>query len=151
MAKSEAALAGSNTDAARPNSGPRTGHLPANRTDLPVTAHETSTDGTRQTSPEAGGVLPEDAAAYKQSPVFDQDTLPVALRRHHQTKQGVWGVIRILEGRLAYTTFAPDCERILDPDSPAVVQPGEPHMVRPIGTVRFLIEFYRTAPSTVSR
>jgi tellurite resistance-related uncharacterized protein len=107
--------------------------------------------GARPKNPEASGALPEGASAYKQSPVFDQDTLPAALRQRHQTKTGVWGIIRILEGRLAYATFDPDHERILDPDSPAVIQPGEPHLVRPIETVRFLIEFYRMAPTTASR
>lgn len=35
------------------------------------------------------------------TPVFDENTLPAALRREHRTKPGVWGVIRVLDGRLS--------------------------------------------------
>jgi len=39
-------------------------------------------------------------APYKSTPVFDETTLPAALRREHRTKDGVWGVIRVLEGQV---------------------------------------------------
>ena len=39
-------------------------------------------------------------APYKRTPVFDETTLPDGLRREHRTKAGVWGIIRVLEGRL---------------------------------------------------
>ncbi|MEO7410774.1 MAG: DUF1971 domain-containing protein, partial [Sphingomicrobium sp.] len=39
---------------------------------------------------------------YKSTPVFDEKTLPAGLRKEHRTKPGVWGVIRMLEGRLRY-------------------------------------------------
>ena len=39
-------------------------------------------------------------APYRSTAVFDETTLPHALRREHRTKAGVWGVIRVLEGRL---------------------------------------------------
>jgi tellurite resistance-related uncharacterized protein len=41
-------------------------------------------------------------APYKTTPVFDENTLPAALRAEHRTKPGVWGVIRVLEGELRY-------------------------------------------------
>ena len=37
---------------------------------------------------------------YRSTPIFDQDTIPAALQRRHDTKEGVWGVIRVLEGKL---------------------------------------------------
>ena len=40
--------------------------------------------------------------AYKSTPVFDETTLPAALKREHRTKPGVWGVIRVLSGRVRY-------------------------------------------------
>ncbi|MCF8478212.1 MAG: DUF1971 domain-containing protein [Pseudolabrys sp.] len=91
------------------------------------------------------GQLPVGLAAYKRTPVFDQDGLPAALQENHRTKAGVWGLIHVLEGRLAYTTFEPPTERILAPDSPGVVQPGQLHKVQPVGAVRFFVEFYRAA------
>jgi tellurite resistance-related uncharacterized protein len=41
-------------------------------------------------------------APYKTTLVFDENTLPAALRAEHRTKPGVWGVIRVLEGELRY-------------------------------------------------
>jgi tellurite resistance-related uncharacterized protein len=37
---------------------------------------------------------------YKVTQVFDEASLPQGLRRVHSTKEAVWGVIRILEGKL---------------------------------------------------
>ena len=51
-------------------------------------------------------------APYKSTPVFDENTLPAGLRREHRTKVGVWGIIRVVEGRVRY--------RILDPVSETI-------------------------------
>ncbi|WP_439604687.1 DUF1971 domain-containing protein, partial [Shinella sp.] len=48
---------------------------------------------------------PPSAAPYKQTAVFDETSLPAALRREHRTKLGVWGVIRVLDGRLRYAVL----------------------------------------------
>lgn len=87
--------------------------------------------------------LPDGVTPYRRTPVFDQDSLPAALRHHHQTKTGVWGVIHVLEGRLAYTTLEPPTEQVLVPDAPGIVQPGQLHKVTPLGDVRFFVEFHR--------
>ncbi len=88
--------------------------------------------------------LPEGLTAYKRTPIFDQEDLPAALRQTHRTKPGVWGLIHVLEGRLAYTTLEPHAEHILGPDVAGVVQPEQPHLVQPLGPVRFFVEFYRS-------
>jgi len=38
------------------------------------------------------------ARPYRTTPVFDEDSLPEAIRGDHSTKQGVWGLLRVLEG-----------------------------------------------------
>src|SRR4051812_31020618 len=43
---------------------------------------------------------------YRSTPVFDDQTLPQALRQAHTTKAGVWGVIRVLEGCVRYRVEA---------------------------------------------
>ena len=55
---------------------------------------------------------PTVAQAYGCTPVFDENTLPAGLRRAHRTKPGVWGVIRVLEGRLRYCVLDSDSETI---------------------------------------
>lgn len=84
---------------------------------------------------------------YKTTPVFDETTLPAALRREHRTKAGVWGVIRVLEGELRlFLDDGNDAGTILTPDRPGVVQPQQPHHVEPLGRMRMRVEFHDRAP-----
>lgn len=84
---------------------------------------------------------------YKTTPVFDQDTLPPGLRKEHRTKPGVWGVIRVLEGRLRYRVLDPHSETILDRNTPGFVLPDQPHLVEPLGPMRMQVEFYDCDPA----
>jgi hypothetical protein len=52
-------------------------------------------------------------AAYRSTPVFDEVTLPAALRADHRTKAGTWGVITVLEGQLRLTFVDPPGSRPL--------------------------------------
>jgi tellurite resistance-related uncharacterized protein len=84
---------------------------------------------------------------YKSTPVFNEQTLPVGLRKEHRTKPGVWGVIRLLEGRLRYHVLDPLSETVLDPDHPGFVLPDQPHFVEPLGPMRMKVEFYDQEPA----
>jgi tellurite resistance-related uncharacterized protein len=94
--------------------------------------------------------LPPGLVAYRRTPIFDQDTIPVGLRRQHRTRPGVWGLITVVEGSLRFRTLAPFSEVLLAPGSPAVVAPEAPHEVAPDGPVRFFLEFYRAADAAGS-
>lgn len=83
---------------------------------------------------------------YKSTPVFDENTLPAGLRREHRTRPGVWGVIRVLDGRVRYRVLDPVSEAILDPDHPGMVLPDQPHFVAPLGAIRMQVEFYDRTP-----
>jgi len=83
---------------------------------------------------------------YKSTPVFDENALPAGLRKEHRTKMGVWGVIKVLEGRLRYTVLDPMSETILDPDHSGLVLPDQPHRVDLVGAVRLQVEFYDRHP-----
>lgn len=90
--------------------------------------------------------LPPDVERYKQTPEFDASSVPVGLLRAHQTREGTWGRIVVLEGRLLYRILEPDVEEIvLSPGQCGVVEPTVLHEVAPIGSVRFYVEFLRTA------
>lgn len=88
-------------------------------------------------------------APYKSTPVFDETTLPAALRREHRTKAGVWGVIRVLEGELRLV-LADDTHgggaTVLTPERPGLVLPQQTHRVEPLGRMRMQVEFYDRAP-----
>lgn len=83
---------------------------------------------------------------YKITPIFDENTLPAGLRREHRTKIGVWGVIRVLEGRLRYFVLDPVSENVLEPGFPGVILPEQPHRVEPLGQMRMQVEFYNQMP-----
>ena len=66
---------------------------------------------------------PPPTVPYKRTSVFDENTLPAALGREHRTKPGVWGVIRVLDGRLRYQVLDPVSEVILDLSISALCYP----------------------------
>jgi len=84
---------------------------------------------------------------YRTTPVFDQDTLPAALRREHSTKAGVWGIIRLLEGRLRlqFADGTPEC--MLSPGATGLIEPEQIHWVEPLGEMRMQVEFYDSQPA----
>lgn len=95
--------------------------------------------------------LPPDVRPYKRTPDFTEATTPIGLKRAHDTKDGVWGLIHVLEGRLAYRITdprRPATETVLTPQTgPGVVEPTILHEVEPLGAVRFYVEFHRQEPS----
>jgi tellurite resistance-related uncharacterized protein len=89
-------------------------------------------------------------ANYRSTPVFNEHTLPAALRADHRTKAGTWGVINVLEGELRLT-FANSSEsrglsQLLSPGRPGLVLPEQTHFVTPIGAMRMRVDFHDSAP-----
>lgn len=93
---------------------------------------------------------PAAPSPYKSTPVFDENTLPAGLRKEHRTKPGVWGIIRVLEGRVRYHVLAPASVSTLDRECPGLVLPDQPHFVEPLGPVRMLVEFYDRLPAPLA-
>jgi tellurite resistance-related uncharacterized protein len=91
-------------------------------------------------------VAPFAPVPYQRTAVFDENTLPAGLRKEHRTKQGVWGVIRVLDGRVRYKVLEPESEGILKPGHPGLVLPDQPHLVEPLGPMRMQVEFYDNKP-----
>jgi tellurite resistance-related uncharacterized protein len=85
------------------------------------------------------------ANPYRTTPVFDQDSLPTALRREHRTKAGVWGIVRVLDGQLQLQRAGGSAET-LDKATPGLIRPEEPHFVTPLGTMLMQVEFYDSPP-----
>lgn len=83
---------------------------------------------------------------YRSTPVFDETSLPAALRADHRTKAGVWGLINVLEGELRLTFSDPPSSQVLTPGRPGVVLPEQTHFVTPLGTMRMRVDFYDAAP-----
>lgn len=92
-------------------------------------------------------MLPADVQPYARTAEFTEGTVPAGLLRAHTTKAGAWGLIRVLEGCLAYRITDPRrpvSETLLTPETgPGVVEPTILHEVEPRGAVRFFVEFHR--------
>ena len=89
------------------------------------------------------------AEPYRSTPIFDETTLPAALRSNHETKDGVWGVIRVLEGALNLTYVEPHSETLLTPGNPGLVKPQQTHFVTPVGAMRMQVDFYNVPPTVI--
>ncbi|XXX78233.1 DUF3565 domain-containing protein [Sorangium sp. So ce134] len=88
--------------------------------------------------------MPAGLTAYKRTAEFDEGTIPGGLRKDHATKPGVWGVIRVVSGRLRYRIDGPPGrDLLLTPETPGIIAPEVLHHVEPDGPVRFFVEFHR--------
>jgi tellurite resistance-related uncharacterized protein len=83
---------------------------------------------------------------YKSTPVFDEATLPAAIRNAHDTKAGVWGLLRALEGEARLVFHDPARTVVVTPGSPGVIAPQAVHHVELSGPARLQVEFYREPP-----
>ena len=89
---------------------------------------------------------PAAAVPYGASPIFDENSLPDKLRNEHSTKEGTWGLLRVLEGTVELVFVDPPSRYVVTVDKPAPIPPGEPHFVRLAGPVKMQVEFYREHP-----
>ncbi|BCA58308.1 DUF1971 domain-containing protein [Sphingomonas sp. HMP6] len=83
---------------------------------------------------------------YASSPVFDEQSLPEKLRNEHRTKDGAWGLLRVLTGEVRLIFTEPHREILVTPDNPASIAPMATHYVVPLGKMSLQVEFYRAEP-----
>ncbi|MBC98004.1 MAG: tellurite resistance protein [Halobacteriovoraceae bacterium] len=87
--------------------------------------------------------IPLTARAYKKTNIFNEKTVPKALLEEHSTKANVWGKIVVLEGRLIYSIPSKNEELELTASNVGIVEPEVKHLVKPVGKVKFYVEFYK--------
>lgn len=85
-------------------------------------------------------------APYKTTPIFDEDMLPAAIRNANSTKAGVWGMLRVLEGRADLVFHDPARTLTVAPGQPGLIEPEAVHHVETDGPVRLEIAFFRARP-----
>jgi len=93
--------------------------------------------------------LPPGLESYRRTDGFTEATVPKGLLADHTTKEGAWALIHVAEGQLRYRVTDPrraPLDIVLTPEgAPGVIEPTVRHHVEPIGSVRFHVEFWRTA------
>jgi hemoglobin len=83
---------------------------------------------------------------YSTAGEFNQDTLPQALRNRHNTKAGVWGLLRVLKGEVTLVFEDPPRAIRVTPEDPCELPPQAWHHVEVTGEMRMQVEFYREKP-----
>jgi tellurite methyltransferase len=92
--------------------------------------------------------LPSGLEVLRSSHVWDEQSMPVALRRAHRVAGGVWGRLHVQEGRLRFRAATdPPLERELGPGDSQPIPPETDHDVEPQGSVRFFVQFLGRTPS----
>ena len=89
------------------------------------------------------GELPEGLRWVRTSAVWDERTVPAALRRAHRVAAGTWGRIVVHSGRLRFAAATtPTIDAELEAGSTQAIPPDMLHEVEPLGAVRFSVEFF---------
>ncbi len=85
---------------------------------------------------------------YRKNPVWDRNSVPALLLQRHNTKEGTWGKLRVLAGRLKFYELDEidlvQEEVILDKDSgPWTIYPQMWHKIELLDEdTRFQLEFH---------
>lgn len=75
---------------------------------------------------------------------FTSVTVPAGLLKAHRIAEGVWGVLRVRDGRVRFVEEIESGRDIdLAPGEANVIRPGVPHRVEPSEDATFAVEFYR--------
>ncbi len=95
-----------------------------------------------------GGALPSGLQCYRRTPHFSSSNVPAALLSSHSVKPGVWGLLRVMKGRVRYCldNGARDSVVVTEGGA-AVITPGVLHHVELLDAAStFYIEFHRAGP-----
>lgn len=83
---------------------------------------------------------------YSSTPVFDEASLPAALKAAHSTKAGAWGVLEMLAGTLTYVIEDSGDTRLMTAGDRQVIEPEQMHHVVLTGPMQMQVHFYREKP-----
>eukprot|EP01116_Phalansterium_solitarium_P014344 TRINITY_DN3195_c0_g2_i1.p1 TRINITY_DN3195_c0_g2~~TRINITY_DN3195_c0_g2_i1.p1 ORF type:complete len:138 (+),score=54.43 TRINITY_DN3195_c0_g2_i1:201-614(+) len=92
--------------------------------------------------------LPSHMQPYKRLPptgTFVKDTIPAGLRRRHNLREGTWGQLNVVRGRLLFRTLEPTAEEFeLSPGQPGTIEPQVYHEVEPLtDDIEFFVVFHK--------
>ena len=86
--------------------------------------------------------LPANLRIVRTSPDWNELSLPTGLRRSHRLGTGTWGRIQVHQGRLEFSMASqPPLQHELVRGDEQAIPPEMDHEVRPIGSVRFSLDF----------
>lgn len=88
--------------------------------------------------------FPEDLIKYRETPVFNEHTVPLALQKSHHTKEGVWVKLIVWDGSVDYAIENDEGSVVtVNAGDSIVIEPQVPHHLEITGKVSLYLEFYR--------
>ena len=88
--------------------------------------------------------LPTGLEHVRTTAIWNESTVPAALRSAHTVADNVWGRLVVTSGSLEFVfEDDPSTPRHVGPGEHQVIPPGRPHHVEVEGPVEFSIEFHR--------
>ncbi len=92
-------------------------------------------------------VRPDAVQRYREGPTWDAAAIPRGLLARHRLAAGVWGELRVLEGRVRLRYLEPlSRELVLAAGDVAAIPPELPHELELLGDVRLRLDFFRRVP-----
>lgn len=87
--------------------------------------------------------LPANLRMVRTSPEWNEHSLPAGLRRSHRLSHGTWGRIHVHDGHLQFSMASePPLQDELVRGEEQAIPPEMEHEVRPVGSVRFSLDFW---------
>lgn len=83
------------------------------------------------------------SSLVRSTPEFDRASVPAGLLQAHRVAAGVWGLLRVHAGEVAFVAEATGESRRLGPGDTQVIEPDVLHHVEPSADARFVVEFHR--------
>lgn len=87
--------------------------------------------------------MPKNCAPYKRTADFTFDTVPDALTNDHSTKEGVWGVLNVVQGEMFYHVPSRQASVELEAGDQMLIESTLLHKVSLKEGSRFFVEFWR--------
>ena len=86
--------------------------------------------------------LPDGLEVVRTTKVWDESSMPAALRRAHRVAAGTWGRLQVEEGRIRFRAdTSPALDVVVEAGESQPIPPETDHDVEPQGNARFYVEF----------
>lgn len=85
--------------------------------------------------------LPAGVERYRETPEFTPETVPAGLLNDHATREGVWGLLEVLQHEVTFHDTETGEERNVKAGESQTIPPTSRHRISPGEAARFRVAF----------